>query len=75
MKTLRSPLLAAAAACFQNPARGDFRPKANGPLVDAGLDHTPMSGVDFAGHDRRVGHHVDIGCYEAPAAATVIIVK
>ena len=64
-----------AAACFQNPARGDFRPKANGPLVDAGLDHTPMAGVDFAGHDRRVGHHVDIGCYEAPAAATLIIVK
>ena len=64
-----------AAACFQNPARGDFRPKANGPLVDAGLDYTPLAGIDFAGKARLVNHHIDIGCYEAPAAATVIIVK
>ena len=64
-----------AAACFQNPARGDFRVKADGPLVDAGLDYTPMAGIDFAGKTRLVGHHVDIGCYEARGAGTLILVK
>ena len=64
-----------AAACFQNPARGDFRPKAKGPLVDTGLDYTPLSGIDFAGKARLVGHHVDIGCYEARGAGTVLFLK
>ena len=64
-----------AAACFQNPARGDFRPKADGPLVDAGLDYAPMAGVDFAGRLRLVGHQVDIGAYETPPYKTVIILQ
>ena len=62
-------------ACFQNPARGDFRPKADGPLVDAGLGYTPMAGVDCAGHPRLVGHQVDIGAYEMPPYRTVIILQ
>ena len=62
-------------ACFLDPSRGNFRLKADGPLVDAGLDYTPMASVDFAGKTRLVNHHVDIGCYEAPAASTVLIVK
>ncbi len=61
------------AACFQNPAQDDYRLKADGPLVDNGMDYTPMAGVDFTGRSRFVGHHVDIGAYEVQPSGTVIL--
>ena len=62
-----------AAACFQDPVRGNYRPKADGPLVNAGLDYEPVAGFDFLGKTRVVGNHIDIGAYEVQPSGTVIL--
>ena len=65
---------------FRNYASSDIRlkyqPKSGGPLYDKGANYTPMAAFDLSGvQKRKIGSHVDIGCYEGNAAATVIIVK
>ena len=62
-------------ACFRDTAQGDFRPKEDGPLVNAGTNSVDMASVDFAGKKRKVGKVVDIGCYELPARMFAIIVR
>ena len=64
------------ASFFRNRARGDWRPKSGGPLVGAGVNYEPMAGVDLFGvQPRKVGSRVDIGCYEAFAETTVLILR
>ena len=70
----------AAASFFRNYAATDYaikyQPKAGGPLADKGANYEPMALYDLSGvQKRKIGAHVDIGCYEANGAATVIIVK
>ena len=69
-----------AALFFRNYASEDYavkyQPKPGGPLYDKGANYTPMAAFDLSGaQKRKIGSHVDIGCYEGNAAATVIIVK
>jgi hypothetical protein len=63
--------------CAENvPYAARYRPKAGGPLYDKGADYEPMALYDLSGSQKRkVGAHVDIGCYEASGAGTVVIVK
>jgi hypothetical protein len=49
---------------FRNYARGDYLPKMDGPLVNAGTNYEDMAATDLAGRQRKVGKFVDIGCYE-----------
>ena len=65
---------------FRNYASDDFaikyQPKAGGPLAEKGANYEPMALYDLSGVQKRmISGHVDIGCYEANGAATVIIVK
>ncbi len=58
------------------PYAAKFRPKAGGPLADKGAEYEPMAAFDLSGtQKRRIGSRVDIGCYEAAGAGTVVIVK
>lgn len=60
--------IASAAAMFANPAGGDFRPLAGGPLMDGGnADGLQLSAVDLAGKPRVVGKCIDIGAWECQA--------
>ena len=53
-----------------------YRPGSGGLLVNKGADYEPMALYDLSGEQKRkVGAHVDIGCYEANAAGTIIVVK
>ena len=53
-----------------------YSPKSGGPLYDKGADYAPMALYDLSGtQKRKIGAHVDIGCYEANGSSTVIIVK
>ena len=53
-----------------------YQPKSGGPLAEKGANYEPMALYDLSGvQKRKIGAHVDIGCYEANGAATVIIVK
>ena len=53
-----------------------YRPKSGGPLYDMGADYTPMAAFDLTGvQKRKVGAHVDIGCYEANGAGTMFLIK
>ena len=53
-----------------------FRPASGGLLYDKGADYAPMAAFDLSGRrPRRIGKRVDIGCYEASAALTVLIVR
>ena len=49
---------------FADYANGDYTPKTDGPLVNVGADYDGMASVDLAGKKRKVGKHIDIGCYE-----------
>ena len=65
---------------FRNYASDDYaikyQPKAGGPLAEKGANYEPMALYDLSGEQKRkVGAHVDIGCYEAHAAGLIIIVK
>ena len=66
---------------FPNHARNapfavKYRPQSGGPLYNKGANYTPMAAFDLSNKQRRlIDHYVDIGCYEANAASTVIIVK
>ena len=65
---------------FRNYASDDYaikyQPKTGGPLAEKGANYEPMALYDLSGVQKRmISGHVDIGCYEANGAATVIIVK
>ena len=69
-----------AASFFRNYAATDYaikyQPKAGGPLYDTGADYAPMAAFDLSGiQPRKVSSHVDIGCYEANAAGTILVIK
>ncbi|MBR1608744.1 MAG: DUF2341 domain-containing protein [Kiritimatiellae bacterium] len=69
-------VIGTAAAFFKNPAAGDWRPRSDGPLANAGANYAPMALYDLTGEQKRlIGPRVDIGCYEANAAGTVLVVK
>ena len=57
------------------PVALKFRPAADGPLCDRGVDYEPMAGVDLSGvQPRKIGAHVDIGCCEAdPVSAPIVV--
>ena len=58
------------------PYEVKYRPKSGGLLADKGANYEPMALYDLSGErKRKIGAHVDIGCFEANAAGTVIIVK
>ena len=49
---------------FNDYANGDYTPKTDGPLVNAGANYDGMAAVDLAGKNRKSGKIVDSGCYE-----------
>ena len=53
-----------AAKFFKKYDKGDYRPKAPGPLVNKCASYEGMAAVDLAGKKRKAGNHIDIGCYE-----------
>ena len=61
---------------FRDYANGDYRPAPNGPLVSAGANYEGIAAVDLSGEQARlVGSRIDIGCYESPAACTLILLR
>ena len=65
---------------FRNYASDDYaikyQPKTGGPLAEKGANYEPIALYDLSGvQKRKISGHVDIGCYEGNAAATVIIMK
>ena len=69
-------VVGASSSFFLHPARGDYRPKSGGPLINAGVNYEPMAGSDLTGvQPRKVGSRVDIGCYEGFAETTILILR
>ena len=68
-------------AAFMGYAGGNYRPRTGSVLAkggtnwDAYLGYGARSETDLDGNPRRSGRILDIGCYRAPDAATVLIVK
>lgn len=62
-------------AIFKNYARGDYRPKMGGPLVNAGTNYEDMAATDLAGKPRRVERRIDIGCYESGRSRLQISIR
>ena len=63
-------------AAFKDFAAGDYRPKTNGALMNAGarVEGFTEETLDLAGGKRLRGRSLDIGCYEGlPAGLTFII--
>ena len=66
---------------FKNYANGNFVPKSGGVLVKGGtswadyLGYGAQSKTDLEGKPRRNGKVLDIGCYKAADAGTVILMK
>ena len=53
-----------------------YRPASGGPLCDKGADYEPMAAFDLTGvQPRKIGSRVDIGCYEANAARSLLILR
>ena len=49
---------------FKDYANGDYTPKVDGLITDAGAVYEGMSALDLAGLPRKKGRGVDIGCFE-----------
>ena len=69
-----------AASFFRNYAASDYKvkyqPKSGGPLYDKGADYSPMAAFDLSGEQKRkIGAHIDIGCYEANAAGPIMVLR
>ena len=65
---------------FRNYASDDYaikyQPKTGGPLAEKGANYEPMALYDLSGvQKRKIGSHVDIGCYEGNASGIVLVVK
>ena len=61
---------------FRNPGRLDYRLRRNAKCVDKGLDDAWKEGdVDLLDARRKVGEHVDIGCYEFPWNGLMLMVR
>ena len=61
---------------FKDYAAGDYRTRTGGVLADAGQNYDGMAAFDLSGEqDRLIGSRIDIGCYEASLAGTLLIVK
>ena len=60
-----STVVGTVSSFFKNYARGDYRPKIGGPLVNAGTNYEDMAAIDLLGKPRKVGRSADIGCYES----------
>ena len=61
---LEGAVTGTASSFFKDYENGDYTPKTGGPLMNAGADYEGMAAVDLAGKKRKVGKHIDIGCYE-----------
>lgn len=53
---------------FNDYANGDYTLNPTGVLVNAGIDYDDMASVDLAGKKRKIGKHIDLGCYECQKA-------
>jgi len=53
---------------FKDYSHGDYTLNPASLLVNAGINYEEMASVDLAGKRRKVGKHVDIGCYECQTA-------
>ena len=53
-----------ASSFFKDYENGDYTPSFSGPLANVGVEYEGMAAVDLAGKKRKVGKHIDIGCYE-----------
>ena len=60
---------------FRNFARGDYRPKKTGALVEGAEKGSVPGETDLAGRQRRIGPRPDIGCYEYPSYGLQLIVR
>ena len=61
---------------FINYEKGNFRPNSAGPLAGAGQNYDGMAAFDLSGkQDRLIGLNIDVGCYEASAAGTILILN
>lgn len=61
---------------FTNYEKGNFRPNSAGPLAGAGQNYDGMPELDLSGKQMRlIGSKIDIGCYEAYAAGTILIIN
>lgn len=61
---------------FRDYAGGDFRPCNGSILIDNGAALAGYPACDLTGRQKRkIGSCVDIGCYEANAAGTILILK
>lgn len=61
---------------FRDYAGGDFRPCNGSILIDNGAALAGYPAYDLTGRQKRkIGSRVDIGCYEANAAGTILILK
>ena len=64
--------------CFKNAVRGNFRPRASSPIIDAGTNlvwTAAADAVDLDGCRRCVNKTVDMGCYEHQWSGFTLIVK
>lgn len=60
---------------FKDYAAGDFTPKTDGPLYNAGVTPSGWDKItDLAGNPRVVGSSVDIGCYEVSSAVKGLMI-
>ncbi len=62
------------ATFFRDYAAGDLRPDTAGPLVNRGAALASAPALDLAGNPRVV-ERIDIGAFEGPAAATLLLVR
>lgn len=62
--------------CAAKDYKIKYQPKSLGPLSDKGADYSPMALYDLSGKQKRkIGSHVDIGCYEGHSRGTLFLVK
>ena len=60
---------------FKDYANGDYTPKKDGPLYNAGANYEGMAAVDLAGNPRKVGTRIDIGCYELQSKGLTMVIR
>ena len=69
-------IVGTAASFFRDYANGDYRPASGGPLVGKGANYAGMATFDLSGKQKRlIGRTIDIGCFEANAAFTLLLFR